>query len=265
MARRSHDTGVLRVYLCGRLALERQGRLVSEARLAGRQGRLLLAFLATRRGHPSSRADLVDAVWGGDAPSAVDAALNALVSKLRAALRSLAIPAPHGITTDGGAYQFTLSAAWVDVEEARTALDIAEGAFRRADLVTAWVTANVAAAIARLPFLADEEAAWVIRERTSLSRVHRRALLVLSNVSTLNHEHELGIQHAAEAVAAEPFDEVACQTLMRAHAAAGNRAEALRVYAQCRKAFRDELGAEPSPQTARVFLNILQSADASSD
>jgi DNA-binding SARP family transcriptional activator len=48
---------------------------------------------------------------------------------------------------------------------------------------------------------------------------------------------------------------------MRAHASAGNRAEALRVYAQCRKTFRDELGAEPSPQTARVFLSILQSDD----
>jgi DNA-binding SARP family transcriptional activator len=265
LARPSHDPDVVRVYLCGRMALERRDRLVPEARLAGRQGRRLLGFLATRRGHPSSRADLVDAVWCGDPPSAVDAALNALVSKLRAAIRGLAIPPPHGITTDGGAYQFTLSAAWVDVEAARTALDMAEGAYRRDDLAAAWAAANVAAAIARLPFLVDEEAPWVIRERTSLSRVHRRALLVLSNVSTVNDEHELGIQHAAEALAAEPFDEVACQTLMRAHAAAGNRAEALRVYAQCRKAFRDELGAEPSPQTARVFLNILQSADPSSE
>jgi DNA-binding SARP family transcriptional activator len=45
---------------------------------------------------------------------------------------------------------------------------------------------------------------------------------------------------------------------MRAHAAAGNRAEALRVYATCRKLFRGELGAEPSEQTAAVFLEILR-------
>jgi DNA-binding SARP family transcriptional activator len=59
-----------------------------------------------------------------------------------------------------------------------------------------------------------------------------------------------GIHHAAEALAAESFDERACQTLMTAYAA-GNRAEALRAYAACRKLFRDELGAEPSDQTAR--------------
>ena len=91
-----------------------------------------------------------------------------------------------------------------------------------------------------------------------VTRVLRRALLTLSVVSTKSGEHELGIQHAAEALAAEPFDERACQTLMSAHAAAGNRAEALRVYAACRKLFRDELGAEPSEQTAKVFVSILR-------
>lgn len=89
-------------------------------------------------------------------------------------------------------------------------------------------------------------------------RLWRRALLVLSAASLRNGEHELGIQHAADALAAEPFDELACQALMRAHAAGGNRAEALCVYANCRKRFRDQLGADPSEQTAAVFLKILR-------
>ncbi len=46
---------------------------------------------------------------------------------------------------------------------------------------------------------------------------------------------------------------------MRAHATAGNRAEALRVYAACRRLFRDELGAEPSETTSAVFLEVLRS------
>jgi SARP family transcriptional regulator, regulator of embCAB operon len=54
-------------------------------------------------------------------------------------------------------------------------------------------------------------------------------------------------------------DEVACQALMRAPAAAGNRAEALRVYARCRKLFREELGSEPSEKDGRHFLSILRS------
>jgi hypothetical protein len=32
----------------------------------------------------------------------------------------------------------------------------------------------------------------------------------------------------------------------------------LRVFASCRKVFRDELGTEPSEQTRTVFLSILK-------
>lgn len=247
-----------RVYLCGRVTLERQGHTLSDAALGGRQGRLLFAFLGTRRTQPVSKGQLIEAIWGSRTPPSVDTALNALVSKLRAAQRRLGVAPPHGIASEVGTYQFVLPSAWIDIEEARTAIDRAEGALRADELCTAWASANVAAAITRQPFLLDEEHSWIRHQRAQLQRVWRRALLVLSAVSVRNGEYELGIQHAADVLSAEPFDEVACQSLMRAHAAAGNRAEALRVYADCRKLFRDELGVEPSEQTAAVFLSILR-------
>ena len=45
---------------------------------------------------------------------------------------------------------------------------------------------------------------------------------------------------------------------MQMHADMGNRGEALRVFAKCRELFRDELGADPSQETERVFLEILR-------
>ena len=247
-----------RVYLCGRVTVERNGRLLTDAALGGRQGRLLFAFLGTRRTQPVSKAQLIEAIWGTRTPRSVETAINALVSKLRAALRTLGVARPHGVASDVGMYQFVLPSAWIDIEDARTAIDRAEGALRGDALSHAWASANVAAVIARQPFLPDEEHPWVHHQRAQLQRVWRRALLVLSAVSVRNGEHELSIQHAADVLSAEPFDETACQALMHAHAVAGNRAEALRVYANCRKLFRDELGAEPSEQTAAVFLSILR-------
>jgi DNA-binding SARP family transcriptional activator len=247
-----------RIYLCGRVTVERDGRVVTDSALGGRQGRLLFAFLGTRRTQPISKAQLIDAIWGSRTPPSVDTAINALVSKLRSALRQLGVPKPHGIASEVGTYQLDAPSAWIDVEDARTAIDRAEGALRASALSNAWAWANVAATITRQPFLPDEEHSWVQQQRAQLQHVWRRALLVLSAVSIRNAEHELGIQHAAEVLSAEPFDELACQALMRAHSAAGNRAEALRVYANCRKLFRDELGAEPSEQTAAVFLAILR-------
>src|SRR4030095_6847393 len=247
-----------RVYLCGRVTVERNGRVLTDAALGGRQGRLLFAFLGTRRTQPVSKAQLIEAIWGTQTPPSVETAINALVSKLRAALRKLGVPRPHGVASDVATYQFVVPSAWIDIEDARTSIDRAEGALRSNALSSASASANVAAATTRQPFLTDEEQPWVQQQRALLQRVWRRALLVLSAVSVRNGEHELGIQHAADALSAEPFDEMACQALMRAHAVAGNRAEALRVYANCRKLFRDELGAEPSEQTAAVFLSILR-------
>lgn len=249
----------LRVYLCGRVTLERGALLVRDAALGGAQSRLLLAFLGTRRTRPVSRLEAIEALWGAHPPPSVDGSLNVIVSKLRAAARQTGLPAPYGVAVEAGSLQLVLPNAWIDVEEARAAVDTAEGAWRRDDYPCAWAAANVAAVIARQPFLVEEDAPWVVRERAMLDRIWRRASVLLSLVSTATGEHQLGIQHAAEAFEAEPFDEVACQALMRAHAAAGNRAEALRVFARCRRLFRDELGAEPSEQTAQVFTSILRS------
>jgi DNA-binding SARP family transcriptional activator len=248
----------VRVYLCGRVTLEYHGAALRDAALGGAQGRLLLAFLGTRRTRPTSRIEAIDALWRDTPPPSVDSSLNVIVSKLRAAVRGTGIPPPHGVVTESGTLQLVLPDAWFDIEEARTSLEAAEGAWRRHDVTAAWAAANVAAVIARQSFLVDEDAPWVVRERESLARTWRRASIVLSLVSTAGGEHHLAIQHAEEAHAAEPFDEVACQTLMRAHAAAGNRAEALRVFARCRRLFREELGADPSDQTTRTFLHILR-------
>jgi hypothetical protein len=53
-----------------------------------------------------------------------------------------------------------------------------------------------------------KEHPWVLQQREHLQRVWRRALLVLSAVSVRNGECELGIQHAADVLSAEPFDEL---------------------------------------------------------
>jgi len=55
-----------RIQLCGRFVVELEGRRVDSS-LPGRQGRLLLAFLALNRNRPVTRSELVDAVWSPSA------------------------------------------------------------------------------------------------------------------------------------------------------------------------------------------------------
>ena len=80
----------LRFYLTGRLTAELGDRRVDERQLPGRQGRRALVYLALERARPVPIDELADAVWGTATPSGSwETALSAIVSKLRASLRTL--------------------------------------------------------------------------------------------------------------------------------------------------------------------------------
>jgi DNA-binding SARP family transcriptional activator len=242
----------LRLYLTGRLAVELGDARFDERRLPGRQGRRAFVYLALERTRPVPIDELADAVWGSATPAgAWETALSAIVSKLRAALRG--VDRRCTVTTAAGCYQLTLPPdAWIDVEAARAALEEAEAHARANRMRVAWGPANVAAAIAGRPLLAGLDAAWIARARQTLRETRVRALECLAAVALANGEHPLAAQLAREVVDLEPFHETGWQRLMRAHAGGGNRAEALRAYARCKKLLADELGVAPSPETQAI-------------
>jgi DNA-binding SARP family transcriptional activator len=244
----------LRVYLTGRLTVELGDKRFDERRLPGRQGRRALVFLALERARPVPIDELADAVWGTSTPAGSwETALSAIVSKLRAALRAC----DASVSTAAGCYQLTLpSNAWVDIEEARRALDEAEGHVRAARFGDAWGPSNVAASIAARPLLAGVDAEWIARGRSGLRDVRVRALECLAVVASSNGEHPLAAQLAREVVELEPFRETGWQRLMRALADGGNRAEALRAYASCRDLLAKELGVAPSKETEAIVKGL---------
>lgn len=245
-----------RIYLTGHLGVEHGPTLMTERHLPGRQGRLALAYLVLHRHAPVDRADFEAALWGDAPPPEVDAAINALLSKLRQILKKCALDA--GIEVRAGTLTLRLPPdVRVDVEDAAAATDAAEGALRREDRAGAWGHANVAVVITRRPLLPNEDAPWLEARRQKLRTMLARSLSVLAQVSAANGEPELAVQYATEVIELEPFRETAYQQLMRLHAQMGNRGEALRVFGRLRALLRDELGASPSPQSDAVFREIL--------
>jgi len=249
----------LRIYLTGRVLVEDDGKiLLDERRLMGRQGRLTFAYLAYEHLRAVSRDELAEELWLGKVPPSWERSLSALISKLRALLAGL----PNVVLNASfGHYQLSLPAdVWIDVEAAAGAVDRAESALRGSEEPQeAWGWAHVAHQISRRPFLMGEEGPWVTLKRTELRDVLVRAHECLSEPSIWHKEPEYAVRHATEAVNLEPFRETSYQLLMRAHAAVGNRAEALRVYDRCRCLLSEELGVPPSSQTEAVYLDILRS------
>ena len=251
----------VRVYLTGRLCLESGGRLLSETQLGSRQGRMALAYLVWERRRAVPREELAEAVWEDGPPPAWEVDLRALVSRLRAAASRIGLDGSALIGSGLGCYHCTLPAGgWVDVEAAADAIHRAETLLRAGRPRDACGWALVARMNAKRPFLAGQDAAWVERRRGQLRDLHVRALHALAEVWTATGDPLLAARDAEESIVLEPYREIGYRWLMRAQAAASNRAEAVRAFQRCRETLARDLGVEPSPLTEAVFREVLRGA-----
>ena len=247
---------VLRIYLGGEICVTAERKVVWGDRLPGRQGRLVFAYLVTERARAVSRDELAECLWPQRLPPAFDVALSALVSRVRSVCADVGLGRSM-VRTGSRSYQLVLSAdSWVDTEAALESVHLAEAALHAHDHRAAYGPAVVACAILRRPFLLGDEGAWIDRRREALRKARLRALDCLAQVHAATGEPTLALRAAEEAVDLEPYREAGYRTLMLLHDAGGNRAEAMRVYAQLEALLDRELSTTPGPETRRVRETI---------
>lgn len=109
-------------------------------------------------------------MWGDNPPAAASAALNALISKVRAAVGP-------DVLQGRGELSVTLpEPAHVDVEVAASALHAAESTVALQDWRRAWSPALAALFEARRGLLPEADAPWAESWRRRLADMHARAL-----------------------------------------------------------------------------------------
>jgi peptide/nickel transport system substrate-binding protein len=257
------DTTALSITLAGRVSIRAGEQEIREERLAGRQGRLLFAYLVIERGRPVPRDELADVLWGASPPVTWEKGLTVLVSRLRSALGGSALPGAAALSNALGCYRLDLpDGTWVDIEAAAVATREAAAAFGDGHLDEALTRGARALEVFRRPFLAGDAGVWVEAKRRELADIADEALACCVDASLAAGRPGEGARLAEEAIALQPFRESGYRRLMQAHVAAGNRAEALRVYDRCRRLLSEELGAYPSPETEAIFRDLLKEPEA---
>jgi DNA-binding SARP family transcriptional activator/class 3 adenylate cyclase len=244
---------VARIKLCGTLEVELDGRRVDQD-LPGRQGRLVFAYLATRRDRPVSRDELMDALWPSRPPADPDQTLSALLSKVRRALGTGVIEGRHALSL------VLPAAASVDLEEAARAAEQADAALALSQWASAWGRAHAALRGTSGDFLAGHDTPWVEDQRREVRELHLRALECAAAAGTALGGAELatGEGYARALIAAAPLRESGYRFLMAALAARGNVAEALAVYENLRALLREELGASPGAAVQALHERLLR-------
>ena len=107
--------------------------------------------------------------------------------------------------------------------------------------------------------LADEpDADWVGAARTDHAETLRRVRRVIAEAALRTGLPATARDAAAEALAADPFDEEACRALMRAYDALGEPVRALAAFENLRGVLADELGVDPAAATQTLHVAILR-------
>ena len=241
----------VRIQICGPLAIERDGQRL-DARLPGRQGRLLFTYLVVNRNRQVPRDELAEALWREPDPAAVDTRLNPLLSKLRRVFGA--------DTVDGRSIvRLCLPGAWVDLEAAAEAIHRAESSVAQHEWVRAWGPALTALFVAERGFLPGEEAPWIDEIRHQLTVLRLRALecYAAAGLGIGGTELAAAVRAGQQLVRLAPLRESGYRHLMQALAAQDNLAEALNVYGQLSECLRDQLGVSPSPATRELHERLL--------
>lgn len=245
----------LKLYTLGPPRLEREGQPV-DLRLRKALG--LVAYLAvTARAH--SRDALATLLWPESDQGEARGRLRRTLHRIGEALGADVLDADR----DSLRIQPGLD-LWVDCEAFRAEVADAMPGAGPQDLSPTHL-AKLAAAVDRYggDFLAgltlpdspsfDE---WLFFQRESLRQLYGQALEQLVGAHLRAARGDDAVGYARRWVALDALHEPAQRILMRAYAASGQQAAALRQYQECARVLRAGLGAEPDPETTALYEAI---------
>ena len=213
-----------RVRLCGPLAVEIDGRDATDGLPSG-QARSLLCFLLANADRPVDRGELIAVVWPERPPRDPQGALRPILSRLRRAL------APATIEGRDGLRLALPEPVWLDVDQAAREL---EEARRAGSSDAARGHARAAAELLAPGFLPHHDEEWARERRRQVEELELEALEWVGRGALAGEELGAAERAARELVARSRYRESGYRLLMEALAAAGNVAEALRVYEDLR-------------------------------
>lgn len=245
--------GSVRVELLGPLRLVVDGVAVD---VRGPLRRAVLALLALAEGRPVTVDYLVDALWPGAGPESARQALHTHVSRLRAQLGQAA----GRLQSRGAGYRLELGAEDLDVTRARTLLATALSTAGR-DPAGALPMLREAHALWRGPVLADlTDVVPVATAAAGCAQLYREVTDALIGCALDAGQLHGIVGLAAAALDADPLRERAVLLQMRALAADGRSAEALRTGREYRHRLADEAGLDPSPALATLERDVAGGA-----
>jgi len=258
----------LHVHTLGAFKVHRDGAEVEPAAWGRDKAIQLFQFLVTHRRRRLTKEHIVEQLWPGGDPETGDRDFKVALNAVHRALEPGRPPRaePRFVRRFGQAYGLDPAALWIDAEalEAHVAAgnEALPGEPDRA--VAAYRAAAALYVGDYLPERRYED--WASAEAERLQILALGAMTMLADLMVDRNPLE-SLHLTQRVLAIDPVWEDAWRIQMRAHAARGNRALALRAWDRCVEVMRREIGLAPLPVTRAVYEAIrdigVDSADPS--
>jgi DNA-binding SARP family transcriptional activator len=237
----------------GGLAVTHGGQCWGGPEVGSRRARLLLALLAIENGRLTPVERIVQTLWPAEPPRLPVANVATLVSRLRAKFGA-------DLIVGAGWYGYRIGdQVDTDLNAARELVVSADACLASRAYLSARAASEQALDLLRdevLPELRD--GTWVVAARAQRRSLLQRARRASAESALHTGDSWAAITAAEVAMAAEPYDETACRTLMLAFETIGEPAQALLAYDRLRRVLVRDLGVDPAPPTRATYLSILR-------
>jgi predicted ATPase/DNA-binding SARP family transcriptional activator len=219
--------------------------------VVGDRPQALLAALALRDCRPVRDEDLIELVWGDEAPRNGLKSLQVLVSRARNTY------GPDAIVRDGTGYR--LGTAPGDVDSARLARLVREAAaaLDRDPAAAAALAREALGLTAGLPEVGEDDAGPLAEVRRAAADDAAAARVILARAASRAGEHPAALPVLTAACAERPHDESLLADLLRSEAVVDGPAAALDRFERYRRDLRDRLGTGPGEALQRAQRALL--------
>jgi DNA-binding SARP family transcriptional activator len=243
---------MLRARLFGAFQVWSEGDSPIDLRV--QKARELLAYLLLHAKRAHRREALASVLWGETPTAQSKKYLRQALWQLQRALR------PHNEAADGNLLLITADYVqmnpdadlWTDIAAFEATRAAAQGRPGESFDTESAHLLEEASDLYRGELLDGWYSDWLLNERDHLQENHLRLLEKLLAYYVARDNHEKGIACAVRILSFDRARVTAHRELMAFYHRNGDRAAALRQYAQCASALADELNIEPSAETVAL-------------
>jgi DNA-binding SARP family transcriptional activator len=217
-----------------------------------------LCFIASRRHRRASKDTIIDTFWGETDLDVVERNFHPTVSHIRKALNSNQPLKQNFLLYRDGDYQLNPEFSYrIDVEEFDRLVSEGENARRSRQFEACILAYEGAAALYGGDFMQGSYEPWVEEQRTYYREQFLRLLEALAGVAQKMEDWPRSMQLAHRILREDQFREDIHCLIMRTHAAMGNRGAVKDQYEALKALLDKELGVEPSPETRKVYHELV--------